>query len=161
MLRETTRSLRLWFAIVTVLNLVIWAGMCAEVLLVLRRNPHADLSLLYLARLAFIFVVALAYGYVWARFASLIRSKPAMILAVLHVTYWGSLAFAVVYVWYGTGLNFIGLLISTLIYVYLWKSVVRLSTEQPSKGAPNNPPEATPGQGSSVAPSSSAGAPHL
>ena len=151
MLKETKTSLRTWFAVVTVLFLLMGAGRVAQVILLLRGRPEARLSPLFLIQTVFILLVALAYGFVWVKFNGLIGAKAAQIMSVLHVNYWGSVAFATIYVLYGTGPNVIGLLVSTLVYVYLWKSVVRISKEQVGGNPPNQPPLRMPVSGTPAA----------
>lgn len=129
MIKETRESLRLYFIFLSVAYFLMFAGSVANVVLLLRDKPEAHLSLLFLAKTLFTLLVCLAFVFTVAKYKSLIKEAPTKIKGILHVYFWGSIAFALIYWGSGSSPNIVGGIIQVLIYVYLLKSVERLSKE--------------------------------
>jgi len=129
MLKETPKSLRTYLGIVSALYFIMWAGAVSQIILLLHDKPGAHLSPVFLLQAAFMVAIAVAYAWITVKFNTLITDNPAMMKAVLHINLAGSVLFAVVYMLLGLRPNLFGLLISVLIYVYLLKSVDRISND--------------------------------
>ena len=130
MLKESKKSVRLFFAIISFLYFVMGAGAVSQLIIFINDNPGAHLAPLFLTQTAFRIFIALAFGYVALKFSHLITDKPKTIKGILHFNFWGSIVFLIIFIILGTKVNFIGLVISALVYVYLLKSVDRLSKEE-------------------------------
>ncbi len=126
MLKETPRSLRLYFGIVAVFSLL-------PIVAVITQGRG---SLLVLAITLVSAIFGALFAYIAIRFAELLRKNPKFITNVLI----GNFALSIV----GFGLSLMGglqpaslvrLLIAALIYFYLVKSVIRLSAEATQENA--------------------------
>lgn len=129
MFKENSSAVRVVFGVLAFLYALIFAGKVAEVILLLRKNAHVQVSPLFIAQALFVLMVAVAYGWVVARFWSLILDRPRAIKVVVHSTYWGSLGFGLIYLIARAHVNYVGLVVSTIVYIYLISSVNRLSGE--------------------------------
>jgi hypothetical protein len=105
------------------------AGAASRIALLFLEKSEADISVLFVAHAAFRFSVAIAFAWVVVKFGTLIRYKPRALKGIVHANFIGSMIFATIYLLGGTQLNYLGLIISVLIYGYLLKSVDRISKE--------------------------------
>ena len=158
MLKETSSSIRRYFGIVSFLYLLVAAGAFAQVALLLRKSPSAHVSLLFLIRASFMLAVSLGFGFVTVRFKALIVDAPRIIRGVLHASFWGGIALSAIYYYYGSQPNPIGFVVSLAIYIYLLRSVERISLEEQTAQLPNQLPDptslsVTPAAGAAGAPS--------
>ena len=129
MLKETPRSLRLFFGILAFLYAIMFAGAVSEVTILVLKKAEFHLSVLFVAQTLYKLAVAVAFGFVVAKFAYLIRENPKGIKRVVHLNFWGSIVFVVIYLLRGTPPNYLGGIISLIVYLYLLNSVDRISKE--------------------------------
>src|SRR5438094_361323 len=115
MFKETHRSLRRLFGIVSLLHLVIFIGSVAAVLLALKKNPAAHLSPVFVGRALFMLAISMAFAFAVARFGALMKSSSGVLLMILNACFWSSVLFAAVLFFTNRSRpNLIGLAISTL-----------------------------------------------
>jgi hypothetical protein len=125
MLKETPSSLRLYFGIVSAVSLL-WS---------VAGFMHGMGSLLVFALSLASGVFCILFGYIVVRFTALLSQNPGFIKNVLLGNLLLSIiSFALVMMGGFQPSAFIRLLVAILIYVYLVKSVVRLSAEAAQQG---------------------------
>jgi hypothetical protein len=135
MLKESTKPLRRYFAILAVLYFLMGAGALAQVALLLIKTPGAHPSPLFLVQGCFTLLISFAYLFIAVKYTVLLLSGVATIKTIVHISFWGRISFGIIYMVYGSYPNMVGLAVSAVIYVYLLRSVDKLSREQTSADA--------------------------
>ena len=97
MLKESKKSVRLFFAIISFLYFVMGAGAVSQLIIFIHDNPGAHLAPLFLTQTAFRIFIALAFGYVALKFSHLITDKPKTIKGILHFNFWGPFVFMLIF----------------------------------------------------------------
>ena len=123
MFKETPSSLRRYFALVAFLCLA------ASLPAILIRGPTG----LFLFGASAILVVlnGAVFAYVAARFATLIVKSPGTIRGALHFSFWADCLFGISFGRFPIVMSGgIGWVVAAIIYVYLLRSVTRISDEQ-------------------------------
>ena len=142
MSKASGKSLRCYFGILAGLYFLMTAGAFSQVALLRLKSPGAKLAPLFLIHAGFIVVIGLAFAVIAVKFYPLMARRPKVITGVLHANFGGSILFAAIDLSSGTRLNFVGLVLSAFIYVYLWKSVERLAKEPAGVQSLVQPPSA-------------------
>jgi hypothetical protein len=129
MFKETSSSLRRYFALVAFLCVV--TSLLA--ILLHEKTGPTQLSGATFAAL----LTGLAFAIVAVRFGTLIVKSPGTIKAVLHIAFWADFVLGVSFGSLPHGMSDrLGWVIATIIYMYLLQSVTRVSEEQKGN-APN------------------------
>lgn len=126
MLKETRKSLRLYFGIVSAFSLL--SGVAAV-------SQSRD-SFLVIALSAANIGFGVLFGYIVVKFAELLPQRPAFIKKALTANF--ALSILVFFLSLSGGIQpgaIFNLAIAALVYVYLVKSVARLSAERISQNA--------------------------
>jgi hypothetical protein len=123
MFKETHSSLRRYFALVAFLCL---AASLPSIFIRGATGPF-----LFGPSTVVVVLNGVAFAYVAARFGTLIVKSPGTIRAVLHVSFWADCLFGISFGRFPTAMSDrIGWVVAAIIYVYLLRSVTRISDEQ-------------------------------
>ena len=126
MLKETSKSLRLYFGFVAAISFFYAAAVVAQ----------GDLSPLVAVFSVVNLVFGVMFTYIVVKFRVLLYSRPAFIKKVLVANLMFSVVGFALSIPEGLQLGpIVSLIVAVLIYLYLVKSVIRLSSEEGPKTA--------------------------
>jgi hypothetical protein len=134
MLKETSKSLRTYFGIISILFLAVGIVSTIAVLRSIEQKQNNPLLWLILIQTIFRLCLGLAFVFVTLKFQKLMREKPKTIKNILHINFGVSVGFPILSLAFGARFNLITFLLSIFIYVYLLKSVDRISGEMLTGG---------------------------
>jgi hypothetical protein len=129
MLKETSKSLRTYFGIISFLFLVISVLLAIGASHLSDQKHNNQLLCFLIIQTVFRFCLGLAFGFIALKFQSLMREKPELIKNILHINFAISMCFQILNFVFTARLGIYTFIFSILIYVYLLKSVERISNE--------------------------------